>query len=151
MRWKADARAALGAAALTLWLAAAPALAQIEMAPEDPALPLPEPPPPPPPDSAFMTDRQLSEAFTGADYRGCYPDGSEWAERTAADGTLYDLLQDGARVGSWWVQDRMICYDYPEMDSTACWRVIRRESEFYFFVPGTGLVGGTTDCTDPIA
>jgi hypothetical protein len=117
--------------------------------------PLPADIPPPPPLDQLMTDDELTQAFTGADLEGCYPDGNIWAERTATDGTLYDLLRRGVAVGEWWVEDRQICYFYSGEETEAqgifCWNVLRQRDEYYFLAPGTGLVGGTTDCGDPVA
>ncbi|GEM_PF-3687065 len=108
--------------------------------------------PPPPPDDALMTGEELRAAFEDRSYEGCYPDGSPWAERTGADGALFDLLRSGSpRVGVWWVQQNQICYFYDASGVTACWNAARQDGEFYFFFPGTGVVGGTTDCGEPIA
>lgn len=111
--------------------------------------------PPAGPEMLFLSDEELIEIFTGADLEGCYPDGRIWAERTAADGALYDLLRRNARVGEWWVEDRQICYLYTgeasEVEGTFCWNVVRQDGDYYFLLPGTGEVGGTTDCGDPIA
>lgn len=145
MVWRA---AKLGA--LAAMFAAAPAFSQFTT-PDDQPSQAPRTPPPPPPAEALMTTEDLRDEFSGASYEGCYPDGSAWAERTAADGVLYDLLRDGAAVGSWWVEDRQICYYYDAQDVTACWNAIKQNGNYYFFFPGTGLLGGTTDCGVPIA
>lgn len=101
-----------------------------------------------PDEGAFLADEALREEFTNRRLEGCYPDGSPWAERTAAGGALYDDLQDGLLVGDWWVADGQICYFYPatmaSRDDAACWEVIADNGDYYFFYPGTNILGGAS-------
>lgn len=129
----------------------APAWAQFEAAPAPPQtapnLCAREPEAPPAPDS-FLTDEALRQEFADRRLEGCYPNGSRWAERTAAGGLLYDDLQGGVLVGDWWVEDGQICYFYPATmatrDEAACWQVIKDGGDYYFFFPGTSLIGGAS-------
>lgn len=92
---------------------------------------------------------EILRELNDAELHGCYPDGSPWAERTTADGDLYDLLADEAHVGTWWLVDDIVCYSYfanPAVANPSCFAVQRRGVHLDFVLPGTGQLGGTTDC-----
>jgi hypothetical protein len=93
----------------------------------------------------------LTDVFTGASLRGCYPDGAEWHELTRADGTLFDQTATPQReVGSWWVENDEICYRYSVRNPQAgasCWTVFRDE-RYLYFVTSYGSVGAVTNCDD---
>ncbi len=99
---------------------------------------------------AERLDREaILRELNDAELHGCYPDGSPWAERTTSDGDLYDLLADEAHVGIWWLVDDVVCYSYfanPEVANPSCFAVQRRGVHLDFVLPGTGELGGTTDC-----
>lgn len=104
----------------------------------------------------FLTEDELRQAFTGVDWGGCYADGEPVEERTAADGSLHDLLRTGApRVGDWWVEGREICYRYDgshgHPQGTFCWNVARQGAALHFFNAQDGGYGGSTQCADLVS
>src|SRR5690606_20980810 len=104
----------------------------------------------------FMDGAALTETFTDLDLFGCYPDGSPVDERTAADGSLYDLVQGGVLVGDWWVQNDEICYRYTgehnHPQGVFCWNVVRDSGgALYFFNAENGAYGGSSICQDLIS
>ena len=70
-----------------------------------------------------LSGEDLQELFSGADWSGCYSgERPGWAERTAADGSLYDLnLASAPLVGTWEVIGDVICYVYAEDHPIAGW------------------------------
>lgn len=99
------------------------------------------------------------ETMNGAQLRGCYIDGRErfgddpeWGEHTAEDGALYDLLQDGKRVGRWYTVNQYICYVYEwyQRGQASCFSVgVSEDEHLYFTVVETGATIATTDCRAP--
>ncbi len=99
-----------------------------------------------------MTEDELVDAFTDRDLDGCYPNGDPVVERTAEDGSLYDLLGGVRLVGDWWIENQDICYrytgDYGHPAGIYCWNVVDEGGELYFFTADDGDYGGSSECAD---
>ncbi len=110
-----------------------------------------------------LEPEEMVARMTGAELRGCYIDGRErnglepqWAERTAADGALYDTLSGEVRVGRWYTVNDAICYVYERATrETYCFFVSEAEGELYFTPidptqPRAAVAPiATTDCAPP--
>ncbi len=110
-----------------------------------------------------LTPDEIASRMTGAELRGCYIDGRErnglepqWAERTAVDGGLYDILDADVRVGRWYAVNDAICYVYERTTrETYCFFVSEADDELYFTPVDPSQPRGaaspiaTTDCKPP--
>jgi hypothetical protein len=126
------------AALLAVLLSAGPALAQDEAG---------EP----------MTTEELRAFHAGREHAGCYlnrPEEPVWRERMAEDGRLYDLMKDGAEVGTWWVEKGgVVCFRYADRPpGPYCFTGRRRGPWRDFYSAYDGTLVTTTQCDgEPVA
>lgn len=97
-----------------------------------------------------LTGAELESRMQGAELYGCYVDGRPaWGERTAPDGTLYDLKDADSAVGRWWVERDSVCYMYDRTPPGGpfCFEVLDTGEELQFYSSDTGVLVARTRCT----
>ncbi|ADM09910.1 hypothetical protein PB2503_09284 [Parvularcula bermudensis HTCC2503] len=93
-----------------------------------------------------LSTAALRAELRGGVLRGCYPSGTAFAERLALDGTFTDELAGGRVLGTYSLEDDMLCFDYEEADAGGCYAVFRREETLNFFNIQNGRKVATTAC-----
>lgn len=92
-----------------------------------------------------LTGAQISAALGGEVLRGCYPNGTPFAEYLATNGNFYDAANNNAQLGTWQVAEDALCFTYPQQGQS-CFAVFRRGSAYDFYTTDLADKVASTDC-----
>ena len=101
-------------------------------------------------DGTRLTTGQISSTLKGKVLRGCYPDGTPFAEGLAADGQFYDANDGNKLLGTYQIANDQLCFRYPERAQAgqpdSCFAVVSRSGALDFYTPDFGTRVASTDC-----
>ena len=103
-----------------------------------------QPAEPPKPKGSKLQGQALYNQMSGYSYKGCYPDGSTFAETTLADGQVRDDMNGGGIVGSWNVSGDTLCYKQGE--GATCVNVYKNSKGLHFYMKDSGQYIASTVC-----
>lgn len=93
---------------------------------------------------------QISAALKGRVLRGCYADGTAFAEGLANDGQFYDVNNNNQLLGTYTIANNQLCFRYPERaqagEADSCFSVFSRDKYLDFYTPDLRSRVATTDC-----
>ena len=93
---------------------------------------------------------EISAVLRGRVLRGCYPDGTPFAEALASDGQFYDANNNNQLLGTYTIANNQLCFRYPERAQAgqpdSCFTVFSRGQDLDFYTPDLRSRAATTDC-----